>query len=915
VREPARLLPQVAEAIADRAPIDWAAFEASTSPGDRLIGALRSIDRVAGDTADGHAGASPVVRAGAWALPGWTLGVAAACVAVVAGGLAGAVLGLPDRGVVPIGLQVAGGLSFGAMGAWLLLASGDGRGAWLGAWYLTMAAAVSYRPMQWLLPLLPEHGVARGAVSGLVPEVFMPLFLALFVRGFPRVPRWCSADRLTGVTIRIAGVAAALCGTGHALAAGRRPLAPQTDPLFGWMARTHPSNVYWLLLFLPAALALALMLARRRHAEGEERRRGSLFMAGLALGLAPTIAVIVLDAALPSVRHVLDDPRGLKAVAFLTYGLALTTPFTTAHAIRAHHVLSVRFVLRGAIRRVLARSTLTVATLVPTALLGAHMFRHRDQSLATLFSGTNAMVSLGLATLGLVGIGARVHLLRHLDRTLMPRRGDWQASLFRANQNLRRARGAGEMLELLMREIEATLGARGCLMSAVSDGYVSLRGRVPPIPRESALVALAKSAEGPFLVDPSSPHSLFRWLPDPERALVVDGGLAVILPVPGGAEGPRALLALEAPTDGEPYSPDDFLYLGALATAGGMALDSPRAERLSSCTIGATVAEQSAGECKVCGLLQAESAGACTCGAELEPALLPIVLNGKFRLTRRLGSGAMGVAYEAEDLDLARTVALKTLPRVSPDLALRLRQEARSMARVLHPRLAMIFGCESWHGVPVLVLEHLAGTLASRVGCPWRIREALEIGVAAAEGLAAMHDHGLLHRDVKPSNVGFAHDGGVKLLDFGIAHLLTEAADHALSGRAAEGGRLLSAADLDLSSRVVGTPLYCSPERLGGASAGPADDVWSLSLLVYELIAGVHPWRRGDAVPVSLGPIPDLRELRADCPAEVARFFAQALAARPAGRPASAGTLRAALVSLLESSGDAPVAVVSSGPA
>jgi serine/threonine protein kinase len=279
--------------------------------------------------------------------------------------------------------------------------------------------------------------------------------------------------------------------------------------------------------------------------------------------------------------------------------------------------------------------------------------------------------------------------------------------------------------------------------------------------------------------------------------------------------------------------------------------------------------------------------------------LLPILLNGKFRLTRRLGSGAMGVAYEAEDLDLARTVALKTLPRVSPDLALRLRQEARSMARVLHPRLAMIFGCESWRGVPVLVLEHLAGTLADRVDCPWRIREALELGVAAAEGLAAMHEHGLLHRDIKPSNVGFAHDGGVKLLDFGIAHLLTEAVDQSPSGSAVGHDWPFPAADLDLSSRAIGTPLYCSPERLGGCPARPADDVWSLSVLIYELIAGVHPWRRRGEFTESPGPIPDLRELRRDCPREVACFFSRALAVRPADRLASARDLQQTALALV----------------
>jgi serine/threonine protein kinase len=371
--------------------------------------------------------------------------------------------------------------------------------------------------------------------------------------------------------------------------------------------------------------------------------------------------------------------------------------------------------------------------------------------------------------------------------------------------------------------------------------------------------------------------------------------VSVFVPVPG-SERPRALLAIQAPEDGEPYSCDDFVYLGALAAAGGMALAQGSTSRRMET---GALDERTAGECRWCGLVREAGDERCSCGASLEPSLLPLVLNGKFRLTRRLGSGAMGVVYEAEDLDLGRTVALKTLPRVSPDLALRLRQEARSMARVLHPRLAMIFGCESWRGVPVLVLERLAGTLVSRLGSPWSLREALEVGVAAAEGLAAMHVQGLLHRDVKPSNVGFSREGGVKLLDFGIAHLLSGAADRAHSGPSAEAGCPVAAVDLDLTSRVIGTPLYCSPERLGGAAAEPADDVWSLSLLLYELLSGAHPWLRPGVAAGDPRAIPDLRRQRAGCPADVAGFFTRALGAKPAERPRSAAVLRAELVALL----------------
>jgi hypothetical protein len=895
VPDHARLLLEVAEAIADRTPIDWTAVHQQRTPrADRLLAAFRAIDDVACETRGGRPiTAVPALRS---AIPPSTLGAAAACVLGIAAGLAGAVWGEPDAGGVPIAWQLAGALTFGAMGFWLLVGSNERRGMWLGAWYLSMAAAVSYRPAQWLLPLASGEGPWQAVIAGFVPEVFMPLFLALFVRGFPRPTLWSPVDRLANITIVAAALSGAACGLGHAWAASRWPLNPAGDARFGWMARNHDPDYYWALLLTPAAFALALMISRGRRVEGEERRRGALFLAGIVLGLAPTILVIFLDATSAWMARILADPRGLGAVACLTYGVALTTPFTTAYAIRAHRVVSVHFVVRGAIRRLLARSTLTLLTLVPLALLAAHLFRNSDLSLAALLSGGQARLSLSLAALGLLSVAASIPLRQKIDRALSPPRGDWRASLFRVNQNLRRARSVEEVLDLVMREVEVTLGARSCVMLPTGIDYVSLRGRVPRIPCDSALIQIARSAEGPFLVDPGSRRSLYKWLPEPERSIVVDGAVAVILPIPGN-EGPRALLTLEAMSDSEPYSAEDLLYLGALGTAGSIALDTAAMERRPIATF-PSLCEEPAGECRRCGLLEAMPAAMCRCGAPLEEALLPLLLNGKFRLTRRLGAGAMGVAYEAEDLDLARTVALKTLPKVSPDLALRLRKEARSMARVLHPRLATIFGCESWRGVPVLVLEHLAGTLSARIECPWRIREAFDLGIAAAEGLAAMHDHGLLHRDIKPSNVGFGHDGSVKLLDFGIAHLLTEAVDQSLTEQAAAHDSP-APEDLDLSSRAIGTPLYCSPERLSGRPAGPSDDVWSLSLVVYELIAGRHPWRSRDGAGARIGPIPDLRELRGDCPVEVAQLFTRALAPCPGDRFASARDLRVAASHLL----------------
>ena len=133
----------------------------------------------------------------------------------------------------------------------------------------------------------------------------------------------------------------------------------------------------------------------------------------------------------------------------------------------------------------------------------------------------------------------------------------------------------------------------------------------------------------------------------------------------------------------------------------------------------------------------------------------------------------MGVVYKGHDLTLDRVVALKTLPRLSAGEAAQLRREARAMASVEHPHLAHIYGAEAWRGAPVLVLEHLpGGTLADRVTAgAIPIAHVVTAGRAIAQALRHLHGLGMLHRDVKPSNIGYAAGDVPKLMDFGLAKL------------------------------------------------------------------------------------------------------------------------------------------------
>ena len=278
----------------------------------------------------------------------------------------------------------------------------------------------------------------------------------------------------------------------------------------------------------------------------------------------------------------------------------------------------------------------------------------------------------------------------------------------------------------------------------------------------------------------------------------------------------------------------------------------------------------------------------------IQSAINPPPLSGRtishFQIGEPLGGGGMGVVYHAEDTRLGRSVALKFLaPELVRDPAAKARflNEARAASALDHPNLCTILEVgESEDGLLFLAMPRYDGeSLERRIARgPLSVEEALDLAVQIARGLAKAHQHGIVHRDVKPGNLFVTSDGMVKILDFGIAKLSGEVGQTRLGA-------------------VLGTPSYMAPEQTRGEAVDARADVWSLGAVLYEMLSGKRPFAGGTGVAVVHAVLHDtpepLARVRPEVPAELNRIVSRMLAKDPKDRHADASEVLADLRSNL----------------
>jgi eukaryotic-like serine/threonine-protein kinase len=255
------------------------------------------------------------------------------------------------------------------------------------------------------------------------------------------------------------------------------------------------------------------------------------------------------------------------------------------------------------------------------------------------------------------------------------------------------------------------------------------------------------------------------------------------------------------------------------------------------------------------------------------------VIADRYELVEICGTGGMSTVYKAHDQLLERNVALKVLhPHYGDDAEYveRFRREARAVAQLSHPNIVTVIDRGEADGHQFIVFEFIDGEnlkeLVGRTG-PLPVRRAVELGIAVADGLAFAHEHGLVHRDVKPQNVLLSRDGEAKVTDFGIARSLD--VEHGVTQ----------------TGTVMGTGNYLSPEQANGQPVTPATDVYSLGVVLYEMLTAEVPFPGDNFVAVAMKHLnetpPDVLLIRPDVPLRLASALDRALEKDPSQRFAS----------------------------
>jgi hypothetical protein len=750
---------------------------------------------------------------------------------------------------------------------------------YLGGFFLLIASAFAGTTAAMLSSSAAGSWAPLTFVLDLPLDAFLPPLLFAFVANFPPLPAFVRPQAIANRVGRFSLACAAVLFVANVLPASL-PLAWRRA--LAILDRTQPaSSAYWTVVAALSLAAVATALWKARSVLGEERSKCSALVAAVGVGILPlALSTVAVGIGGPMQAWVVSRRASLGV---LVYGSLLSVPITTAYLVRSRAVLSLRFGFGHSLYRIL-KALPAGGFLTFIVGLAAYVAGHPSMALTAALAEPLFLVLLAATGGTAAWTLYRARWADFIEHGLFHERRDLGQSVVAVAAPPGPA-GSMAVVRALFREIARSLRASSASLLVLDAGrkcYVPIEGRCRcALPAETMLAELATVSREPIALDTDATDSVAEWLPEGDRQWFTDIDARLLVPISSVDGSDVAMIALGPKSSGLVYSSRDLRFIVQLTNATAALLVADGTRPVVAAERGQL--EAMAYECETCGRV-ADHEGTCACGGDLRECPLPLMVAGKFRVEQRVGRGGRGVVYRAEDLALLRSVAIKTLPRTSVHEATRLRHEAQVMARLIHPNLAAIFGLETWRGLPMLIVEFLAGgTLADRLRSgPLPVKQVIALGQALASGLASMHAVGLLHRDIKPSNIGFNEDQTPKLLDFGLANLLADRDRSSSPSTGSSVDRRLSSLDL------MGTPAYAPPARYCLDPSDPCRDLWSLALVLYEAVAATNPLLDRPDGQAPVDDLPSVLTYAPACPPSFAAFLDHALSSSPSRRPQTA---------------------------
>jgi GAF domain-containing protein len=665
---------------------------------------------------------------------------------------------------------------------------------------------------------------------------------------------------------------------------------------------THPG-----VFFGSAAVALALNIVaivegtyryRRNHDANERRRiRMALYTAVpgvLAYALNDGVAIAAeIGGATP--------PAYPRAVLVVLQALVLLPAFGLVYAVGVNRVLGPRTVIRRSLQYAFAKRTLTVIAIAPALALVLSLLRDRELTIRQVVTGSSGVYLL-LIVASVAAFRYRERAQQWLDQRFFREEYDARKILLSLAGRVRFETDPADLASTVVNQIDEALHPESIaiLVAGVEEGVmtpVSVRyGSAESLSIDGGLATMLRWSDQPleiFLQDPRSP---VHRIPAAEQEWLECTGSVLLVPVLGQDRTLIAVIALGARRSEAAYTAEDRELLASIAAQMGLGFDVARLRRTqaaddaSETTRLAADPGQALNECPRCGRCEPATVMICPndgAAMKLVPSV-PRVVDNKYRLEQLLGRGGMGAVYRARDMRLDRLVAVKVVRAEllgDREARRRFHREAQIVARLQHPSIVAIYDYGNLPGGGAfLVMELIRGEdlrhLLLREGRLEPLRAARILGNVCG-AIEAAHREGVLHRDLKPENILLpAGDGPAKVLDFGVAKLITEDG----RGAPADAATVVTAAGM-----IVGTPAYMAPEQFRGTSPDTRTDVFSLGVIAYEMLSGELPFGRGGIADIVLAQSRGVPPLHGDgVPPAVERAIRTALDADADRRPASA---------------------------